>query len=302
MDSAAQLDTAIEIVTPENISFQYEVVGPFRRLPAFILDLSIRAVVLLLAFFVMALLGWLVGTGGIALMIVLWFMLEWFYGGIFETYMNGQTPGKRIMGIRVVSTEGHPISGVQAVMRNILRGVDMMPLVPLSAIEEDLAWITVPTFAIGLVCQMFSSRFQRLGDIACGTMVVVDERRRRPKVWTSDEPRVVALAEAIPVGFPIDRQLHKALAAYVERRPRITSARRRDIARHLAVPLIERFGLPPDTNYDLLLCALHWKNQPRAPIDSPNRNSASPRHGAETSVGAASGATADSRATASPRE
>lgn len=264
MGSPSQLDTAIEIVTPENISFQYEVVGPFRRLPAFVLDLSIRAVIVLMAGFAMAMLGWFVGSGGIAVMLVLWFVLEWFYGGIFETYMNGQTPGKRIMGIRVVSTGGHPISGVQAVMRNILRGVDMMPVIPLSAIAESLAWFTIPTFAIGLVCQMFSPRFQRLGDIACGTMVVLDERRRRPIVRTSAEARVVALAQRIPAGFPIDRQLHKALAAYVERRGRISSARRRDIARHLAAPLVERFDLPANTNFDLLLCALHWKNQPQS--------------------------------------
>lgn len=271
MDSRSQLDTSIEIVTPENISFQYEVVGPFRRLPAFILDLSIRAVIVLMAGFAMAMLGWFVGSGGIAVMLVLWFVLEWFYGGIFETYMNGQTPGKRIMGIRVVSIGGHPINGVQAVMRNILRGVDMMPIIPLSAINENMGMLSIPTFAIGLVCQMCNPRFQRLGDIACGTMVVVDERRRRPIVRMPAEPRVVALAEKIPVGFPIDRQLHQALAAYVERRPRISSARRRDIARHLALPLMERFDLPAATNYDLLLCALHWKNQPQSPSETAKK-------------------------------
>lgn len=285
MDSRSQLDTSIEIVTPENISFQYEVVGPFRRLPAFILDLSIRAIIVLTVGFAMAMLGWFVGSGGIAVMLVLWFVLEWFYGGIFETYMNGQTPGKRTMGIRVVSTGGHPINGVQAVMRNILRGVDMMPIIPLSALNENLGILTIPTFAIGLVCQMSNPRFQRLGDIACGTMVVVDERRRRPIARMLAEPRVVALAEQIPVGFPIDRQLHKALAAYVERRPRISSARRRDIARHLAAPLVKRFGLPTDTNFDLLLCALHWKNQPQGTSDPVKKSSVVPPLPATADVG-----------------
>ena len=51
----------------------------------------------------------------------------------------------------------------------------------------------------------------------------------------------------------------KALATYVERRRFFTPPRRREVARHLAEPLLERFGLPPDTSYDLLLCALYYR-------------------------------------------
>ena len=49
------------------------------------------------------------------------FLVSWFYGGFFEAYWNGQTPGKRIMGLRVLSTNGRPINGYQAVLRNLLR-------------------------------------------------------------------------------------------------------------------------------------------------------------------------------------
>lgn len=258
-----QLDTFIEIVTPENIAFQYEVAGPFRRLPAFALDLGIRMAVFLLAVITMAFFGWIIGSGGVAVLLLLWFALEWFYGGLFETYMNGQTPGKRMLGIRVVSVAGHPIGGIQAVMRNILRGIDMMPLIPMSVVDESMVQLTIPTFAIGLVCQSLNPRFQRVGDIACGTMVVVSERRRAPLLAAGVDSRVTELVERIPPGFTVNQKLHHALAVYFERRPRISTARRHDIARHLAVPLIERFGFPTDTNYDLLLCALYVREANR---------------------------------------
>ena len=254
-----QLDSAIEIVTPENIAFRYQIAGPFRRLPAFAIDLAIRTGVWTIAAIGMAVAGVIVGNAGIALLFLLWFGLEWFYGGVFETYWNGQTPGKRAMGIRVVSIGGHPINGLQAFMRNILRGADMMPVVPLSVIDEELMWLAIPTFSIGLLCMILTKRFQRLGDITCGTMVVVDERSWLFGVTQLRDERVGRLAAELPVGFRGNRQLTRALASYVERRRVFSAARRREICRHLAEPLIERFELPADTDYDLLTCALYYR-------------------------------------------
>ncbi len=263
MISATQLDTTIEIVTPENISFRYEIVGPFRRLPAFALDLSIRFIAIFITFFIISLLGFVVGPGAFAILLIAWFVLEWFYGALFETYFNGQTPGKRIMGIRVVSTSGHPITGLQAVMRNILRGVDMMPLVPATILDQDVIYLVVPTFFLGFISQTLNSRFQRIGDIVCGTMVVVDERRRRRTFTNELDPQHMQILESIPGSFVVNQQLQRALATYVERRGRMALPRRREIARHLAAPLILRFGLPDSTSFDILLCALYDREQQR---------------------------------------
>ena len=57
----------------------------------------------------------------------------------------------------------------------------------------------------------------------------------------------------------IDRELARALAAYVHKRRYLTPLRRRDIARHLAEPLLARLDLQPDTSYDLFLCALYFR-------------------------------------------
>src|SRR5262245_53433763 len=115
-----QVDTTVDIVTPENIAFHYRVAGPFRRLPAYLIDLALR----LLFFFVLAIVfsviagfsrSQFVGLTLLAVWVVLAFVSVWFYGGLFETYMNGQTPGKWIMGIRVLTVEGQPINMLQAV-------------------------------------------------------------------------------------------------------------------------------------------------------------------------------------------
>ena len=259
MRPSEQLDSSIEIVTPENISFRYELAGPFRRLPAFVIDFAIRLGIWLVGMFAMAMTGLLSGFAGIGVLLILWFLLEWFYGGLFETYWNGQTPGKRVMNVRVLSTDGRPINGLQAVMRNILRFADMMPMLPLSAVAGEAAAMAIPTGLIGLVTPMCNRRFQRLGDLVCNTMVVIEERSWLFGVAKVEDARAAQLAEYIPVNFPIPRQLSRAVATYVERRRFFSAARRREIARHLAQPLVERFHLPSDTSYDLMLCALYHR-------------------------------------------
>lgn len=241
-----QLDTSIEIVTPENIAFQYRVAGPFRRLPAYLVDLVLRiAICILLSIGLMIIFGfagfWGLGAG---LGLVAWFLLSWFYGGLFEALWNGQTPGKRMMRIRVLSTDGQPIGAMQAVLRNVLRSVDAQPLM---------------FYQVGLVSAMMNDRFARLGDLACGTMVVIEQRHWLRGVVRVDEPDAIALAGRIPASFQAGRSLARALAAYVTRRPYVPPGRRVEIARHLGEPLRQTFDLPQDTNLDHLLCGLYHR-------------------------------------------
>lgn len=261
-DARSQLDTTIEIVTPENIAFRYRVAGPFRRWPAYLLDLLIRIGVFIGLSFLLGMLSF-AGGGGMAaaILFVAWFFLEWFYGGFFETYMNGQTPGKRMMGIRVLTAGGQPINGLQAVMRNILRAVDMFPLllVPLDSMGVPVRVYLLPTFMIGLVTMAFNRRFQRLGDLVCGTVVVIEERHWLTGIARIEDTRAARLAEYLPLDFRVSRTLAQTLATYVERRRFFTQARRREVARHLAEPLLEKLGMRKDTSHDLLLCALYYR-------------------------------------------
>ena len=247
-----QIDGRIEIVTPENIAFEYRVAGPFWRLPAYLIDLAIR---IALSIGLLLLLSLALGSVGLidvglGLTLVAWFVLSWFYGGLFETFWNGQTPGKRMMGLRVVSITGQPINASEAVLRNVLRAVDGMP----GLVYEKLA---LPFYSVGLLTSATNNRFQRIGDLVCGTMVIIEDRHRLHEVARVNEPAVVDLAFSLPANFLVSPSLALALAKYVERRKFFAPARRAEIARHLGYVLVEKLELPPHTNHDLLLCALY---------------------------------------------
>lgn len=256
-----QLDSTIRVVTPENIAFRYQAAGPFRRLPAFLIDLALRWAVMFVLVIVLLFGGAiLLGPFALVIGILAYFLLDWFYGGLFETFWNGQTPGKRLLGIRVLTIEGQPINAAQAILRNLLRYADMMPIVSLAPLlgEEGMP-IFVPTCAVAVGVAMFNRRYQRLGDLVCGTMVIVEERGWLRGVTRVEDPRVQQLSEILPLGFEVSRTMAQALSAYVERRRHFGPARQREIAKHLAAPLLVRFGLPADTNYDLMLCALYYR-------------------------------------------
>lgn len=259
---APPLDNRIEVVTPENIAFQYRVAGPFWRLPAYLIDMGIITFTLvvlgLMALFLLSI-NTFFGGMGLGLSLVVWFAITWFYGGFFETIWNGQTPGKRMMRLRVMTVEGQPINALQAVLRNVLRTVDSLPWYPI-----PLGWMSetpIPwsCYILGLLACLCSRRYQRLGDLACGTMVVIEERERRFGVSRIKDPAVVQLASVLPADFVVDRPLARALAKYVGRRQMFSPARRAEIASHLGRRLVDRLRLPPATSDDLLLCALYYR-------------------------------------------
>nr|NIL98613.1 RDD family protein [Planctomycetales bacterium]NIP70771.1 RDD family protein [Planctomycetales bacterium] len=158
-----QLDTTVKVVTPENIAFEYRVAGPCRRGVAYLLDLLLRIFFCAAAALVVNLMFGAVGLEGFGqgLTLVFFFLTMWFYGPLLETYANGQTVGKWWMGLRVLTIDGQPIHGLQAVARNLLRAVDCQPLL---------------VYLLGVLATATNRRFQRLGDLACGTMVVVEKR------------------------------------------------------------------------------------------------------------------------------
>jgi uncharacterized RDD family membrane protein YckC len=258
VDRNRQLDLRIEVQTPENIAFQYRVAGPFRRLPAYLVDVGIRAVLTAgFAATVAISLGSLGLAGlGAGLGLAFWFVMSWFYGGLFETYWNGQTPGKRMFSLRVVGVDGRPINAAQAILRNILRAADSLPVVP---IPGGPPVPIVPLYLVGLITPMFNARYQRLGDLVCGTMVVVEEKQSGATMIQIKEPEVIELAGRLPAGVRVSRSLGRALVKYVSRRKSFGRERRAEIAQRLGEAVVEQYRLPPETNHDLLLCALYYR-------------------------------------------
>jgi len=257
----------------------YQTVGPFRRLFAYMLDLflvgaamfGVSMILLLLYGFLIAPILYRLGMGGwaaelgVSLLGIIGLAgaaLFWFYGAFLETYRNGQTWGKSLAKIQVLSVDGYAIDGVQAMTRNLFRYLDILPFVPVTLlyvfeIEYTTPWL--PTCLIGLICMALSPRYQRIGDLIAGTMVVLVEKKWARDLAQFDDDRVPQLAELIPVTFQTTPSLANALATYSDARPKLAPARRAEIAAHVAVPLKETFGFPADTDNDLLLCALYFR-------------------------------------------
>lgn len=265
MAATAALDTTIAVVTPENIAFDYQLAGPFRRLPAYLIDLAARWLLIVAFALVLWLTGALIdiGTLGpllIAAMFIAYFVFTNFYGTVLETYFNGRTIGKWACGIRVIDIDGGPITGKRAFLRNLIRVADLAPYAALTQFNEEIPPVfLIPTGMIGLVSMIVTRRLQRLGDLAAGTMVIVDERSWRLPMAKVDDPRAAALASFLPPDYRVSRSMARTLAVYAERRHYLTPARRREIARHLTVPLIRRLEFRDDIDPDLLMVAFYYK-------------------------------------------
>ena len=257
------IDLTATITTPENIQFEYRIAGPFRRLPGVLLDFAIRLLFWLSMIVFFFFVGITIPLSRPLLFFtffVFWFALEWFYGLLFELRWGGQTPGKWLTKIRVISVDGRPINAYQATVRNFLRLADFAPMVSLEMFVADAPPMYVfPTFLVSLICMTLTSRFQRLGDLAAGTMVVVNERAWAPSKVKLEDPRIASLSEHIPPNFRMSSTLAKAIALYAERRGRIAIGRRMELAMHLARPLFKQFNFREDTSPDLLLCALYYR-------------------------------------------
>ena len=240
-----QLDTVIRIVTPENIAFSYQLASLSQRAFAYCIDMMVLVFIeLLIGCLLLFMVSFLLLPGGFAMavMLISVFLLYWFLGAFFETVWNGQTPGKRLLGIRVLSTEGQPINSFQAIVRNILRLADLQP-----GVSGGVAFAN-------MLC---NKRFQRFGDLLSGTMVIVDENTcGRHELVKFKHPDIFRVTEMLPP-IALTPGTLKALALYVHRRKAVSPRRREHIAAVLAAPLIERYGLPENVGCDLLLCAVY---------------------------------------------
>lgn len=227
--NAAPLDTTVAVETPEHVRFRHQVVGPLRRGVAWGIDVIIRGLLVAICLWVIslfalgddALSGVSAGLGA-----VLFFAAEWFYFATFEALWSGRTPGKRFVGLRVVLIDGQPIDATAAILRNLLRAADFLPLM----------------YGIGSIVMTRDSRFRRFGDLAAGTMVI-NESRRRPAVpyALSPPPSADELAwvRSLP---PLPADDLKTIDLLLRRSTRMHPARVRELAEIIAPVYGERLN------------------------------------------------------------
>lgn len=202
------LDTYREIETPEGVELHLRAAGPVARALAYSIDLLLRGVVV----FALSIALSVTGRFGTGVFMIVIFLMEWFYPVLFEVYRNGETPGKRMFGLRVVNDNGTPVGWGPSLVRNLLRAVDFMPAF----------------YAFGLVSMLLNRDFKRLGDLAAGTIVVYQDHAAL-KVNIPDVPAV-----APPLGLNLAEQ--RAVITFAERSQRLTEVRSEELA-DLLTPL-----------------------------------------------------------------
>jgi uncharacterized RDD family membrane protein YckC len=207
------LDTRQAVATPEGVDLTLVPAGAVARVSAFAIDLLIRLVLLGVVAAVLSLLG-AFGTG---LILLIAFLIEWFYPVAFEVLAKGATPGKRSFGLCVVEADGRPVGFAASVIRNLLRTADFLPFL----------------FGFGILFMLFHPRFQRLGDLAAGTLVV----------WAPAPLKPPALPAAPVQGPGLKLRLNeqKAIIAFAERSPRLSASRQQELG-NILEPLTHAQG------------------------------------------------------------
>ncbi|MCA9114789.1 MAG: RDD family protein [Planctomycetaceae bacterium] len=182
------LSLTIQIETPENVPLSVRLAGPAHRGGAWLLDYFIRWTGSLVLLFLLACMGQASGLGGTfgGLALVTLFLVQWAYYVISEGFYNGQSPGKRAFGLRVIQENGAPVTFWPALLRNLLRVSDVLPLAviwlgELEAINA-LTLQLVPIYGIALVSMVCTRRMQRVGDVLARTMVIHEGHAEQPKV------------------------------------------------------------------------------------------------------------------------
>lgn len=231
----SQSDEFLRIDTPENVIFAYEVVGIGTRFMASLIDSLILVGGLLVVNITVVLLfqqllaearGWLAAISGL-----LSFALFWGYYLFFELTWNGQSPGKRRLGIRVIRRDGTPITLVESLVRNLVRAVDFLP----------------GGYGVGIVTMFIHPQACRLGDLAAGTLVV----REQEEVTLSSLRAVPPLPRLYPPleeparpDWPVERLTAadvQLATEFLQRRARLADAD--TLALAIGKRLLARLGL-----------------------------------------------------------
>lgn len=169
-----EAEDILVIETPERVPLAFALASIGNRFLACALDHSLQAILLLVMVWAFLSFAGISSFDGyfeeapkwvIATLIIVAFLIFSGYFAVFECLMNGQTPGKRLLKLRVIREDGRPITFWEAAARNLLRNFDMMPF---------------PFYSIGLISVFASSRDQRIGDLFAGTVVVRERQTEAP--------------------------------------------------------------------------------------------------------------------------
>ncbi len=229
-----EYEDRLTIRTPEGVDVELALANIGSRFMAGALDLLIQVAVGLAGGLLLAALldgGLFTLFGSIGL-----FLLLFGYDVTFEVANRGQTPGKRAAGLRVLRASGAPVTFVTSAIRNVLRVIDILPIF----------------YGVAMTFIFFTSRHQRLGDLAAGTIVVRDQRPAPVVAPAMGEPARVYgwdTSAITPDELAIVRQ-------FLDRRASLSPGARTQLAGDLATRLRPKVAGAPDLSPEDFLEAL----------------------------------------------
>jgi uncharacterized RDD family membrane protein YckC len=237
---ASTWDTSrTELELPEEIDLQLEVANVGSRTLAILIDITLCGFVLLVVYMITFLLArdetqsWLTDLTAntmTTILILLIFGSQWCYFNLFEWIWNGQTPGKRLLHLRVIKADGTPVSWIDVLLRNLSRPVDTLG----------------PMGLIGLLMIFSSRKAQRLGDLMARTLVI-HETKIDWSIFDQVESPTAATDKARSV-IRLAPNQWELLHRYLNRREQLQP----EVRQRLAASLVEKLKpLVKGTDLDL---------------------------------------------------
>ena len=225
----------LTIETPEQTALEFAIAGIGSRFLALALDTLIQ-----LSVFAIVVIGAVVLAGTLfarvsnsmwimASMLLLIFTLFYGYFAAFEALWNGQTPGKRLLRIRVIKDTGRPITPSESVGRNLMRIVDQLPFL----------------YGVGIASAALSRQNKRLGDFVAGTIVVHERELQdvRP-LWQAPQSSAISLARYGAERLTADE--FALVEAFLNRRDSLTPEVRFRMGEEIARRIKPKLSLPPE--------------------------------------------------------
>ncbi|MCA9577797.1 MAG: RDD family protein [Polyangiales bacterium] len=231
MRELRDIHETVSVTTPENVTFQFELAGPSTRAAAWLVDLVAMSVLLSVVGIAVSFGGPALGAVAGVIMLVTSFVVLWWYGALLEWWLRGQTLGKRLFGLRVLQLSGLRITFPQAVIRNLVRMVDLLPV----------------AYLVGGAAMVLDRHGRRLGDLAAGTIVVRERTLPAPATVVPPALRYNTFMDDPNVRHAVRRVTapeRDAMVALGMRRDTLPLHVRHDLFEQLATHLEVRLGLP----------------------------------------------------------
>lgn len=244
-----ETEETLIIETPERVQLEFALASIGNRFLAVAIDHFIQYLsIFLIAWFFLSIAGYsssdIADTSGsllsempkwmVAILIIILFLVFAGYFIAFEWLWNGQTPGKRLLKLRVIRDDGRPVTLWEAIARNLLRICDAAP------------GFIVPVYSVGLIVIFLSGRDQRVGDIFAGTVVIRERTAEAPTFAETFSKRITDAAFTRvhqPTGVKTNVSLLtdaevEVVESFLRRRWDLTDRQRLWMAWRIALPIM----------------------------------------------------------------